>query len=130
MKVSVLEVSEMVGMVFNRITVLENAILFFRDNADTIVMLHEQQCCENVYLESIVGDTQDLVDSPIIFAEESNNSDNTEDGSNTWTFYKFRTRKGYVDIRWYGESNGYYSEEAIVLAVKPDYVQKLLTGKE
>lgn len=88
-------------------------LIFTTIDGDVYVMLHDQQCRENVYLEDIVGDLDDLVGSPILISEECDGespSVNYIPESFTWTFYKFATIKGYVDLRWYGESNGYYSE--------------------
>ena len=63
----------------------------------------------SVHIESIVGDLSDLVGVPLLVAsEDSLNYDQGE--SCTATFYKFATVKGYVDVRWFGTSNGYYSE--------------------
>jgi hypothetical protein len=77
---------------------------------------HWQECCEHVTIEDIAGDLENLVGAPIAFAEESSNSgeSKSEDAydcdSHTWTFYRIGTVKGSVVIRWYGSSNGYYSE--------------------
>ena len=78
-------------------------------------LYHEQCCCESVSVDDVVGDVSDLLNSPILLAEEvSGECGKTEEHgfSYTWTFYKLSTIKGSVTLKWYGESNGYYSESA------------------
>lgn len=80
-------------------------------------LYHTQCCCESVWLEDITEDYKEiLINEEILYAEEVISSkieqDDrfTNDDSETWTFYKLATKKGYVDMRWVGGSNGYYSE--------------------
>lgn len=94
----------------------EGQIIFSCSDGTKYRMFHEQRCCENVSIEDICGDINSLIGSPLLMAEDiSNECDDMEalepgTCSYTWTWYKFATIKGYVTIRWYGESNGYYSE--------------------
>lgn len=80
-------------------------------------LFHNRDCCESVWLEDITEDYENiLINQKILVAEEITNRDIDEDkkfgnnDSETWTFYKLATQKGYVDMRWVGSSNGYYSE--------------------
>ena len=98
-------------------------LVFTLDTGEKYKLFHEQDCCEDVFIEDIVGDLADLVGWPILMAEEITQDTNPEGVSKedqesfTWTFYKLATVRGYVTIRWYGESNGYYSESVDFEAV-------------
>ena len=112
-------VSELLGKTLTQINVNEHKdeITFITSDGDKYRMLHDQDCCESVAVDDIDGDLADLIGAPLTQAEEAVSENENPEGlvkdyqdSFTWTFYKFATVKGYVTIRWYGESNGYYSE--------------------
>ena len=108
------KMADMVGKVFTSVR-NENTELVFENATERFVFFHQQDCCEHVSIEDVCGELQDLVGEPLLMAEEVEGQtpvdfDEAEHESVTWTFYKFATRKGYVDVRWFGESNGFYSE--------------------
>ena len=108
-------IEDMIGRQFENVEITkrndEPIELVFEDKDGKFTFHHEQDCCETVYIESIVGDLSDLIGTPILKAEVVTSRNDTDYDHQTWTFYKFATIKGYVDVRWLGESNGYYSEE-------------------
>jgi len=127
------ELSVLIGKTLKEVKQTNNEIIFTLEDDTQYKMFHLQDCCESVGIDDIDGDLQDLVGSPITQSEsvsnpefeanwgsafkedkewggKQNDKGNYYPESHTWTFYKLATIKGYVTIRWFGESNGYYSE--------------------
>lgn len=106
-------VDEMLNQTFSKVWADEDTVTF-QNNEVRYVLYHEQNCCESVVVEEIIGDLEDLENLPLLIAREDSNVEGEEldnEESYTWTFYSFATFKGYVTIRFLGTSNGYYSEE-------------------
>lgn len=109
------KVSELVGKTLSSVVGDKYSINFTTEDGTRYEMYHDQDCCECVYIENICGELKDLEGSPLTMAEEAKDVDlppleNDGDYSFTWTVYTFATVKGQVTVRWYGSSNGYYSE--------------------
>lgn len=97
-----------------------NETLEFHNDEGRVIFGHIQSCCENVTIKQIDGDLKDLKNSPILQAEVCEvivELDEDDYGSQTATFYKFATNKGYVTVQWLGESNGYYSESVDMVVI-------------
>jgi len=95
----------------------DESIALTTSDGDGYYMWHQQDCCESVRVDDICGEWDEILNTPILKAEENSNSEWPEGvekpeymESCTWTFYRITTMKGQVVIRWYGTSNGYYSE--------------------
>ena len=107
-----MQLSDLIGKIFVTVQKVEDEVHFIDCTGKGYKLYHGQHCCENVYIESIVGELSDLENVPIINAFQSGSNDylEVEDGIvRLWTFYKFATIKGYVDIRFCGETDGPYS---------------------
>ena len=96
------------------------------------IMRHDKDCCERVEVEDVCGNVRDLIGYPITLAEDissdcNRGALNDNDESYAWTWYKLATVKGYVTIRWYGESNGCYSERVDCYQVTPYDIKDILS---
>ena len=112
---------ELLGKTLTQVNVFDDPsigdgdeIIFISNDGSRYKMYHNQDCCESVYIDDICGNLEDLIGTPILLAEEvsedNHDTDERDDNSKTWTFYKLSTIKGSVTIRWIGQSNGHYSE--------------------
>lgn len=124
-------IADLVGKTFvDVVRTGEHEIWFKLADGGRYVMYHSQDCCEQVIIEDLNGDLDDLIGTPILMADEASSSNSPPpwemdrkldgDDSCTWTFYHISTIKGSVSIRWWGESNGYYSESVDVSFYAPD----------
>lgn len=133
-----LEFSTLQGKILSKVEQIGDDVIRFEcEDGQVYQLYHSQDCCESVVIDDISGDLADLVGTPILLAEEATSSDDPpevvarkeaekakdpenyydyHEESQTWTFYKLRTIKGSVDIRWHGSSNGYYSESVYFAA--------------
>ena len=80
---------------------------------------HTQDCCETVYIYDIYGEPHRLKGQCLLLVEENVTCDRpldveakdvSADFSETWTTYIFKTDSESLVVRWFGTSNGYYSE--------------------
>lgn len=106
-------ISELVGKTLTAAVVGTDRVDFSAETGESYALYHSQDCCETVTLDEVDGDPADLVGEPILVAEERTSDAPKKDQwdeSFTWTYYYIATRKGAVHLKFYGTSNGYYSE--------------------
>lgn len=109
-----------------------NKGVIFKSEDQTYMLVHLQWCCEDIWLEDMVGDLSDLENSEIIKAEkrkaiskeyneihkervEKQQCNNSFEDI-CWTFYEIATNKGTVTLRFCGP-DAYYSTDVDLVEI-------------
>ncbi len=92
----------------------EESITFTLDDGDVLRFEAYGDCCSRSYIESI-DDPEVLQDTTFLEVEavsgeslEHRDAEGYTDEVSKWTFYKFKTTKGYATLSFRNDSNGYY----------------------
>lgn len=110
--------SQMIGQTPVEITGLKEgseSVTIRTKEGNELILRYEPDCSASCTICQVDGDADDLLRAPLLMCEEVTEGLPEEareeyEDSFTWTFVKLATVKGYVTLRWYGSSNGYYSE--------------------
>jgi len=100
----------------------DSSFVKIRTEQTTLIFVHEQDCCENVFLEDFNFNGKFVGGELLEIKEKSNKPNKVPSGydSVTYTFYTLVSTNGFLDLRFFGESNGYYSEGVSMFDIR-DY---------
>jgi len=113
-----MQFENMLGKTLLSIEIQEESVNFNATD-QTFNSCHYCDCCESVRVYDTKGNIEDVIGSPLLeVTEESIKNEDPQDiktydqwrDSWTWTTQTLRTTKGSFTIRWFGKSNGYYTE--------------------
>lgn len=111
-----IDVGSLVGEVLTYIDTDEknDEIMLTTASGRKIKIYHDQDCCEEVRIESTDGSWHSLIGKVIVeaSADVKEKGDPPPEYPDSWTrtTLTFRVDDATVISRWIGESNGYYSE--------------------
>lgn len=112
-----MNIEELKGEVLTNIDVAGDEIMLTTQSGRKVRIFHCQDCCESVSIHGIDGEVTKLLGKPLLDVSETNPDDAPAEGSDesyTWTVHEFRVDDATVIVRWFGSSNGYYSESVSI----------------
>ena len=116
------EPKDLEGELITEIDVIDNEnqnnqVLITTASGRQFLIHHSQDWCEYVRIEGIDGEFRHLVGKVIEQASEVVEDCSEGYESATRTTHTFKADKNTVVVRWFGESNGFYSESVDITEI-------------
>tara|TARA_R110000851_G_scaffold73880_1_gene162942 strand:- start:392 stop:778 length:387 start_codon:yes stop_codon:yes gene_type:complete len=120
------KISDIIGRTVFNVDQTEDEIYMIFSDGSLGRFYHDARDAAEVNIDDVNGDWADLIGHPLLVADERISESDTRHGSETWTFYTFRGIGGSVDVKWHGESDGYYSESVEFKLTEYDEIKRTI----